>query len=434
MYCKPKVNNGSVVIYYGVNGVMRFPTGIKISKVKSRNNKFKEWDYKNNRVRNEVKNSSSMNSIIARWLKSADDIVTQYFHDDIKITAPELQKELTKIKEGKAEVKSSLFLDHYKVFYEQKREQIIEREQKSDDSFRAYGTFKSTIEDYEAEHDTNLKISDTTNTEWLIKFHSWLLKERPKKINLQDNIYIFKTKGKLKPRSIDKRFETLSLFFNYLKPKGFIQELEFLKNYKRNEITITPKIKTTLTIDEIHQLYDIKYINESKEKVKLLFLLSCLTGFRWKDLERFDKEFVTVENGGTIYTHIPSKTKYSTGKTGKVPLCKLALKILDELNYNLKMFSNGYTNRTLKSVLAESNLFNDRTLAEERNTGRKLKRYELLSMHRGRDTFITNLIPTVPLHELMHYTNHEKISTLQKYIDHLRDINPGYVSIFDRNV
>jgi hypothetical protein len=53
-------------------------------------------------------------------------------------------------------------------------------------------------------------------------------------------------------------------------------------------------------------------------------------------------------------------------------------------------------------------------------------------MHRGRDTFITNLISTVPLHELMSYTSHEKLSTLQKYIDYTREINPEYVSIFDR--
>ena len=46
MYCKAKVNNGSVVIYYGVNGIMRFPTGVKISKDKDKQNKFKDWDSK----------------------------------------------------------------------------------------------------------------------------------------------------------------------------------------------------------------------------------------------------------------------------------------------------------------------------------------------------------------------------------------------------
>ena len=87
----------------------------------------------------------------------------------------------------------------------------------------------------------------------------------------------------------------------------------------------------------------------------------------------------------------------------------------------------------LHDLLKESNLFSEVTLAEDAETGRQLKRYELLSMHRGRDTFITNLINIVPLHELMSYTSHEKLSTLQKYIDYTRDINPEYVKIFDKN-
>ena len=134
MYCKPTVNNGSIVIYYGVNGIMRFPTGIKISKVKNRNNKFKEWDYKRYMVRGDVKNSNEMNETIGRWLKNADDVVSRFLKEDIKITADELRKELKKIKEGKAEVKTSIFLDHYNVYMELKRSQIIERDNKSNES------------------------------------------------------------------------------------------------------------------------------------------------------------------------------------------------------------------------------------------------------------------------------------------------------------
>ncbi|MFN7100901.1 MAG: hypothetical protein ACK4M4_11070, partial [Flavobacterium sp.] len=68
MYCKAKVNNGSVVIYYSVNGIMRFPTGVTISKDKNNQNKFKEWDYKKNRVAQDVKNATKMNKTIADWI------------------------------------------------------------------------------------------------------------------------------------------------------------------------------------------------------------------------------------------------------------------------------------------------------------------------------------------------------------------------------
>jgi hypothetical protein len=103
MYCKVIVNNGSVVIYYGVGGIMRFPTGAKISKIKDKQKKLKQWDYKNDRVNSDVENSAKMNKAIADWLTKADNIVSQYLIDyGINIPAPELKKKyfliLSKVK------------------------------------------------------------------------------------------------------------------------------------------------------------------------------------------------------------------------------------------------------------------------------------------------------------------------------------------------
>ena len=434
MYCKAKVNNGSVVIYYGVNGIMRFPTGVKISKVKDKQNKFREWDAKKNMVSSDVENATKMNKVIADWITKANDIVSRSLIDGVKITAPELEKELTDIREGKIQVKSELFMVNYLEFMERKRTQLVERVGKSDISFSTYGTFKSTMDDYEAEKGIVLKVSDVTNKDWLDVFHTWLTKTRPKEILLKNGeTYKFKTIGKLKSASVDKRFEVLTGFFSFLKEKELLKDDNFLKSYKKTEIVVTSKIKTTLSISEIHKLYAYKFEDETKEKVKLIFIFSCLTGFRWKDIEDFKKVFIMNFKGRKVYKHVASKTKKKLNKVATIPLSNLAIEILEELDYNLKQFSNGYTNLILHDLLKESNLFSELTLAEDLETGRQLKRYELLSMHRGRDTFITNLINIVPLHELMSYTSHEKLSTLQKYIDYTRDINPEYVKIFDKN-
>jgi len=434
MYCKVKVNNGSVVIYYGVNGIMRFPTGVKISKAKDKQNNFKEWDYKKNMVSSDVENATKMNKVIADWITKADDIVSRSLIDGVKITAPELEKVLTDIREGKIKVKSELFMDNFLEFMERKRIQLVEREGKSDISYNTYGTFKSAIEDFEAENEIVLKVSDVTNKDWLDVFHSWLTRARPKNILLNNGeSYKFKTLGKLVPATVDKRFEVLTGFFSFLKEKELLKDDSFLKNYKKTEIVVTAKIKTTLLISEIHTLYAHKFEDETKEKVKLIFLFSCLTGFRWKDIEDFNKVFISDFKGRKVYRHVASKTKKKLNKVATIPLSDLAIEILEKLDYKLKLFSNGYTNIVLHDLLEESNLFSELTLAEDSETGRQLKRYELLSMHRGRDTFITNLINIVPLHELMSYTSHEKLSTLQKYIDYTRDINPEYVTIFDKD-
>ena len=109
MYCKVAVNNGSVVIYYGVGGIMRFPTGVKISKVKDKQKKLKQWDYKNERVSSEVENSVEMNKVIADWLTKADNIVSQHLIEGIKIDAKELSKTLSGLKSGTIQLKTGLF-------------------------------------------------------------------------------------------------------------------------------------------------------------------------------------------------------------------------------------------------------------------------------------------------------------------------------------
>jgi hypothetical protein len=75
MYCNLKVNNGSVVVYYGKKGIMRFPTGVKISKEKNARGQFVEWDYKNNCVKKHVNKSIDSNEIIKNYIDFADSVV-----------------------------------------------------------------------------------------------------------------------------------------------------------------------------------------------------------------------------------------------------------------------------------------------------------------------------------------------------------------------
>lgn len=158
-------------------------------------------------VSSDVENATKMNKVIADWITKADDIVSRSLIDGIKITAPELEKELTDIREGKIQVKSELFMVNYSDFMERKRTQLVERVGKSDISFTTYGTFKSTIDDFEVENEIVLKVSDVTNKDWLDLFHTWLTKTRPKEMMRKNGeTYKFKTLGKLKSASIDKRF------------------------------------------------------------------------------------------------------------------------------------------------------------------------------------------------------------------------------------
>jgi hypothetical protein len=432
MYCNLKVNNGSVVVYYGKKGIMRFPTGVKISKEKNAKGQFVEWDYKNDCIKKHVNKAIDSNEIIKNYIDFADSVVKDYLGQGATISADDLKKQMEIWIGSKRETKTGLVQDHFADFMEKKYMQLVEKKTKQDVSFKTYNTFKSTLNDFEFENNIKLTIAEMNTEKWLTNFHSWLQKKRPLKLEREGVVYKFKTRGQAKSATVDKRFEVLSGFFSYLLEKQLISDANILAKYKKQEVKVISKIKTTLEIEEIHELYRYKCVNEDKEKVKLIFLFSCLTGFRWKDVENFNKAFIRDLKGKKVYKHVAHKTKNTQGKEATIPLCNLSLQILKELDYSLNRFTNANTNKLLHQLLKESGLFNELTLSVDEITGKNKYRYELLTMHRGRDTFITNLISTVPLHELMSYTSHEKLSTLQKYIDYTREINPEYVSIFDR--
>mgnify|MGYP003350039013 CR=1 FL=1 len=85
-------------------------------------------------------------------------------------------------------------------------------------------------------------------------------------------------------------------------------------------------------------------------------------------------------------------------------------------SYKLFEYENANFNKYLKVLLAETGWFDDET--KFKRDGVYLKRWECISIHRGRDSFCTMLInDRVPVNEIMKYTGHSSVSSLNKYID-----------------
>src|ERR1700722_3211011 len=164
MYAKLMVNNGSVVVNYSNNGRMRFPTQVTISKDKTSDGKFKEWDYKNNLVRNTVVNYVETNKILSQILKKANDIIANNLKNDIKISATELEAELTSSRKEKQDNHSALLLDRYENFMQRMQKKL----NKSTESFKTYVTFKNTVLDYEFDIQKQIKVTDINNYDWCV--------------------------------------------------------------------------------------------------------------------------------------------------------------------------------------------------------------------------------------------------------------------------
>ncbi len=428
-----KVNNGSVVIYYSHKGITRYPTGITIDK-KKKGRKYIEWDYKNNHLQPFIKDYHTRRDKVDFWLKSANDILEENFKEDgSTLSAAELNDYLTNVRLDKEQVNTSLFLSVYKEFHEQKKERLAVLGNPI--SLKDYTSFMNLISDYEKIHQKKIRIKDV-NVVFVEKLHIWMAQKLEKEYRIDGNIYKPITKGGLNAKTIRKRFDTFKEFMKYLQDKkGLINSYTFLSDYVKNYVPNHDATKVTLTIKEVFKLYDYKFESIHLDKIKDLFVFACLTGMRWGDLEAFDSKFIIEQSDGRVYKRKANKTKNSSNASIQVPLCPTVIEILEKYDYKLSsiMTSNVNANRYVKEALKTTGYFDDIVEIVDKETGQYLRKYDTLSMHKGRDTFVSNLINVTPLNELMQYTGHSKLSTLQKYIDKNRPVHTNYVNeVFKR--
>jgi integrase len=194
----------------------------------------------------------------------------------------------------------------------------------------------------------------------------------------------------------------------------FPVEIEkFSKQIKSPEV-----IKSSLTKSEVLAIYQLQPKSDSYEIVRDIFVFSCLTGIRWSDLITLNKQDIKEHSQGLIIT----KKAEKTDSEFSVFLNKISKTIIEKYDYNFNRMTNPAFNRILKEFLKSTELFNDES--KFKDGIRRLKRWEIISIHRGRDTFITMLIEeNVPLNVIMKYTGHKKLSTLEKYIDKNKKID-----------
>ena|GEM_PF-1995743 len=427
------VNNGSVVVYYHKETTMKLPTGVIIDKTKNKNRKFKQWDYARHTLSGDVPDFTTRHTIIQNLLQKVNKILEENAKDGVFLTGAELESIINKEKTEKQILRSTLLIDMYRQFHEEKKQDFEVKGKII--SLKDYTSFLNILIDYEMVHGVNLKIIEI-DTPFLKKLHYWLKKKCPKTVETPQGIHKLVTKGNHGAKTLRKRFDILKEFFSYLQANNFVTNYEFIKDYTKKNLPNSKTIKTTLTVDEVYRFYDFDFQNEKYNNIKQLFTFACLTGMRWGDLENFDRRFISNEDKAPVYKRMAQKTADSSAAIVELPLCETAMEILKNNDYSLKniMPSNVKANLYVKEALEITGYFNEITNIVDKETGEYLRRFEAITMHKGRDTFITNLVNVTPLNELMKYTGHSKLSTLQKYIDQTRSVNHTYVNeAFKRN-
>ena len=149
-----------------------------------------------------------------------------------------------------------------------------------------------------------------------------------------------------------------------------------------------------LTKEERDHLYEAKIDNPRLARVRDIFVFQCLTGCRVGDLIKLNKD--NIVNGAIEY--IPTKTRFKSSATVRVPLCDKALEILSRYDMPdgslLPFITDQRYNEYLKELFKLETVKLDRivtrlnpmTLTEE-----QVPLYDLATSHMARRTFVGTL-------------------------------------------
>lgn len=203
----------------------------------------------------------------------------------------------------------------------------------------------------------------------------------------------------------------------YIVPLGLMERVNLLNitvpviNNKTDDYGIA------LRDDEIVKLWNYQCENEKEELVRDLFVLNCLTGQRISDTNKIGNNVNEIMSVTTI--------KLVQKKTDKFVKCsivfELAKEILSKYSDGIPNITNNEMNNGIKAIAKKAEIIGIEIVGRQSGTSNKVvvqdkPRYECISSHTGRRTFITLLkLRGWDSTKIMRYSGHKDTRMVEHY-------------------
>ncbi len=416
IYLQRKYKDGKIVAYMHKNGsVLRY----KLYTIE------KKWITTTLRVKADypLRNADELNDEIDKLEGLVDSIITELLYDNPKlyITSSVIDKAIAdkekNAKEKTEENDKQLLVYDFKLFNKRKKETLIKKDidrglnRKTPPTIKDYISACNAIEDFEYNSKYILRLSDI-DEDFLEDFKEFLAEEH---VDTEEHVY--KCKGGMVNKTINKRLECLSAFIR-----------SFYKDVEKAQLVFEARVKQNdrnreiirLDKDEIKDLYCRQLKENSNSVIRDYFVFLCLTGLRFGDFVSLNKDNFAIGKDGTIMLSLYTQ---KTNIRIEVQLTKQAMEIAERYDYHFDGYTNQTFNRSLKDLFKNEGLFEDeiivyREVLNKKPQPIKLPRRVKISAHSARRTFISTLIEEgVQPIQVMQMVGHTKLSTLQIYID-----------------
>lgn len=268
----------------------------------------------------------------------------------------------------------------------------------------------------------------------LTKFDPDLSFESLDESRLTQYVQFLEEREELRNTSILKQIAYLKWFLRWCSKKGYCMNNAY-EDFNP-KLKSTPKKVIFLTWEELSKLreYPIPATKQYLERVRDVFLFQCFTGLRYSDV--FNLRRSDVKD-----THI-EVTTVKTADSLVIELNNYSRAILDKYKHVafegdkvLPVVSNQKMNDYLKELSKLAGI--DEPVRETYYKGNEridlvTPKYELMSTHAGRRTFICNALSLgIPAQVVMKWTGHSDYKAMKPYIDIADDIKANAMDKFN---
>ena len=372
----------------------RFKVGVGLT-VKTEN-----WSKKKQRLKERVTKGIEMNAYLDKCERTILEIFYQ-FKKSGTLPSPKFIR-----KEFGHQVKGVPRGDSFFEFFQKHINQQEPNWQRS--TFTDYRRTLITLKEFDKQWENDLHYH-TIDLEFYEDFKTYLLKQRNQNLN-----------------TFGKRIKVLKTVLNRATEYGLNKNFAYKTNSFKVYNSVADHIY--LTTSEVKRMISLKLSSKSYRAVRDLFIIGCITGIRFSDYNKLIKNNVQKMGKHQVLRFRVMKTfQHIT-----IPLHSKVIEILESWDYNIPLYSNGYSNMLLKEIgkLAEIN----EEVLFIKNTGNskveeRYNKYELICTHTARRSFATNLYLSgkVQMHEIMKLTGHKKERSFMRYVKATRDIDMNII-------
>jgi site-specific recombinase XerD len=353
----------------------------------------KDWSITENRVKKTHPNFNTINAILLKQQRELERQISVLIVND-KPVSKEIVLPLLSF--GKLQNKSKSEAGIFKCF---DMFILARKNHLSTSQIKHYKSAKNHLVQYCEKYKYSLSF-ESCSTTFYTNFVDYLLHEK-------DN----------HNSSVHKTTALMKTFLRWANDEGYNDNVEFKKfkapqDYEKEVIALTVN---ELAILEAYQP------NETLQKVKDLFLFECYTALRYTDIKNLRPENIKTD-GIEVLTQ---KTKKIVFIPGHDRLKKILKKYVGNKT-TMPQLSNQKMNDYLKDLAKHAGIDAEFTRVQFKGNKRietKLKKYEAISTHTGRHTFITlSLQNGMDVSAIMRITGHTALKTFQKYIHYNKQV------------